>query len=237
MDRKVLEKIKKCLALSQSSEAHEAAAAMRQAQKLMEHHGISERDLALDDVGTFQARAGAGKTPPVHVASLATMVARAFGAELVYSARYRRGRWMGVVEFYGVNGSADVAGYAFDVLGRRLRSDRSAYLASLNKRLKRATKVRRGDLYAQAWVEAVARTVTPQRRTTAENAIIEAYAAERWSEGLKDCQTRDNSKGARWHDASALREGYADGREVDFHQGVSSAGQSQAVIGRHQGVS
>lgn len=38
-DQRILERIKKCLALSQSSEPHEAAAALRQAQKLMEMHG------------------------------------------------------------------------------------------------------------------------------------------------------------------------------------------------------
>ena len=42
---KILDKIKKCLALSSSSNEHEAAIALRQAQKLMELHGISDIDV------------------------------------------------------------------------------------------------------------------------------------------------------------------------------------------------
>ena len=40
-DDKILDKIKKCLVLASSANEHEAAAALRQAQKLMEAHGIS----------------------------------------------------------------------------------------------------------------------------------------------------------------------------------------------------
>ena len=45
-----LKKIKKCLALGRSASEHEAAAAMRQAQKLMEQFGLREQDVSLADV-------------------------------------------------------------------------------------------------------------------------------------------------------------------------------------------
>ncbi|SDK31146.1 DUF2786 domain-containing protein [Billgrantia gudaonensis] len=229
MDRKILDKIKKCLALAKSSEAHEAAAAMRQAQKLMARHGITSETLAISDVESHKAKAGAGKTPPTHVAMLANMVAAAFGAELVYSARPHGDRWVGAVEFYGLNGAAEVAGYAFAVLGRQLKRDRNAYLATLNKRLKRATKVRRGDLYAQAWVDAVARQVVPHQRSEAEDQAIAAYKAHRWETPLESRQARDNTKGMRSHDYDAWHQGRADGKKVSFHQGVT--GSRQAAIG------
>jgi len=53
-DEKILGKIKKCLALATSSEPHEAAAAMRQAQKLMELHGIGQIDVKRSDIGEVQ---------------------------------------------------------------------------------------------------------------------------------------------------------------------------------------
>lgn len=76
-----LAKIKKCLALSHSSEAHEAAAAMRQAQKLMAQFGLSERDVSLADVHEASARAA---SPAVNAweASLARVCADAFGCEM-----------------------------------------------------------------------------------------------------------------------------------------------------------
>ena len=42
---KILDKIKKCLALSASSNEHEAEAALRQARKMMETHGITDLDI------------------------------------------------------------------------------------------------------------------------------------------------------------------------------------------------
>tara|TARA_B100000700_G_scaffold42239_1_gene43243 strand:+ start:1542 stop:2243 length:702 start_codon:yes stop_codon:yes gene_type:complete len=229
MDRKILDKIKKCLALAKSSNANEAAAAMRQAQKLMEIYGVTTDDVAISDVESHTAKAGAGRTPPSHVAMLANMVAGAFGAEIVYCPRHDGVRWHGQVEFYGLNGAAEVAGYAFEVLGRQLTRDRNAYLATLNKRLKRATKVRRGDLYAQAWVNAVARQVVPHQRSEAEGTTIAAYQAKRWEEPLETRQARDNTKGMRRHDVDALHQGHRDGKKVSFHQGVN--GTRQAAIG------
>lgn len=229
MNRKVLDKIKKCLALAKSSNANEAAAAMRQAQKLMGIHGVTAADVAISDVESHIAKAGAGMTPPSHVAMLANMVARAFGAELIYCPQHDGERWHGRFEFYGVNGAAEVAGYAFEVLGRQLKRDRNAYLATLSKRLKRATKVRRGDLYAQAWVNTVAREVSPHQRSEAENKIIAAYQAKRWEEPLEIRQARDNTKGMRIHDHDALRQGQRDGKKVSFHQGVN--GTRQSTIG------
>jgi hypothetical protein len=43
-------KIKKCMALSKSAEPHEAAVALRQAQKLMEQFSVNEQDMSLLDV-------------------------------------------------------------------------------------------------------------------------------------------------------------------------------------------
>ena len=51
MDKqKVLEKIKKCLALGESANEHEAAQAIRQAQILMKKYGISEMEVELSAV-------------------------------------------------------------------------------------------------------------------------------------------------------------------------------------------
>ncbi|NVF15975.1 DUF2786 domain-containing protein [Vreelandella maris] len=228
MDSKALDKIKKCLRLAKSSNANEAAAALRQAQKLMAMHGVTTDDVAISDVGSHTAKTGAGKTPPAYVTMLANMVAGAFGAETVYQQIYDGERWALNVEFYGLNGAAEVAGYAFEVLCRQLKRDRTAYLATLNKRLKRTTKVRRGDLYAQAWINAVAKQVTRQQRTEAETAIVEAYKAKRW-EDLDTMKPRDNTKGMRSHDQGAIHQGYQDGKKVSFHQGVN--GNRYAQIG------
>ncbi|QEW05622.1 DUF2786 domain-containing protein [Nitrincola iocasae] len=230
MDRKILEKIKKCLRLAKSSNANEAATAMRQAQKLMEMHGITSDDISISDVETATSNAGAGKNPPTYIAMLANMIADAFGAELVYGAKHDGYKWSGYFEFYGLGGNAEIAGYAFEVLGRHLKRDRSNYMSGLNKRIKRTTKVRRGDLYAEAWIYAVAMQVSKHQRSESENSIIAAYKAKRWDKPLENLKTRDNTKGRSNHDYDALRQGGRDGQKVSFHQGVK--GDKRTGIGR-----
>src|SRR3546814_17733487 len=53
LDR-VLNKIQKCLALSKSAEPHEAAAAMRQAQKLMDKYNIDNSTVELAEIGELR---------------------------------------------------------------------------------------------------------------------------------------------------------------------------------------
>lgn len=50
---RVIRKIKRCLALSQSASENEAATAMRQAQALMRAHQLTETDVHLSDVGNL----------------------------------------------------------------------------------------------------------------------------------------------------------------------------------------
>lgn len=66
MDKeKVLDKIKKCLALGESANEHEAAQAIRQAQILMKKYGISEIDVELSAV-TEKGVACASSLPTWH---------------------------------------------------------------------------------------------------------------------------------------------------------------------------
>lgn len=228
VDPKIFEKIKKCLRLAQSSNANEAAAAMRQAQKLMAMHGITAEDVDISDVETLKVAAGAGVTPPNYIAMLANMVARAFGAKLVYhQVKITWGRWSGAVEFYGLNGAAEVSGYAFEVLGRQLRRDRETYLKTLNKRLKRSTKTRRGDLYAEGWLSAVSRQITPHSPTDAEKKTLDAYKANRWPEPLKATPGRSAPGRRHYNDDAAMSQGFRDGEKVQFHQGVHAGKQAR----------
>ena len=56
MDKeKILDKIKKCLALSKSANEHEAAQALKQAQALMEKHEVNAVDIALSEVSEQKA--------------------------------------------------------------------------------------------------------------------------------------------------------------------------------------
>ena len=82
---RIIDKIRKCLALAKSSNPHEAAAALRQAQTLMRLHGIDEDTLELAAVKEA-SQAVASEQIPTWDGRLARMVADAFGCRLLIAA-------------------------------------------------------------------------------------------------------------------------------------------------------
>ncbi|AFJ01977.1 Protein of unknown function (DUF2786) [Methylophaga frappieri] len=231
MNPDILDKIKKCLRLAKSSNPHEAATALRQAQTLMKKHGISMDDVVISDVDARLTPSGAGKTPPSHIAILVDMVCQAFGAQAIYTQLLDRKSWTmkGYLEFIGINGAASISAYAYEVLLRQLKRARSEYIKSLNKRLKQSTKVRRADIFCQGWVLAVSEQITPHQNTKAEKNALTKYIDNRWSDKLKSKAPLDRTGKARNHDYSAFDSGVSEGKKVQFHQGVN--GRKQAAIG------
>lgn len=221
MEKTIIDKIKKCLALANSSNPHEAATALRQAQALMAKHGISGEELELSEVESFAVKAGAGKTPPGWIVALTNLVCRAVGVEVIYSANWNHvnAQWVGKVLFIGINGSPEIAGYTYEVLFRQLQKDRREYLKSLSKKLKPSTKVRRGDLYAEGWVQSVYNLINPQTITEPVTALIEKYKAKSHP-NLQEGRSIDRTSKTSRHDESAFFKGKEDGRNATFNQGV-----------------
>lgn len=81
---KLISRLKKCLALSASPEPHEAAAALRQAQKLMTELGMTEADLLglelADAVVKTREGFGACRT----MSFLTSIIMEAFGIQCLY---------------------------------------------------------------------------------------------------------------------------------------------------------
>ncbi|WP_028319661.1 DUF7168 domain-containing protein [Desulfobulbus elongatus] len=231
MDDNILRKIKGCLALAQSNNSHEAASALRHAQALMEKYGISFADVAASDVTARLSQVASSKTPPEHLAMLVRMVGDAFGVEFVWTLRFALmgTGWRGVPEFYGVGAAPEIAAYAYDVLARQLCRDRSRYIAGLRKGLKRTTKGKRGDLYAQGWVAEASKKVMPRIKTEQEMQAIAIYKEQRWNGSLGTTKPRDASRKASVHDIGAVFAGIRDGKNVSFHDGVT--GCDRAAIG------
>lgn len=148
MDRnKALDKIKKCLRLATSANPNEAAAAMRQAQALMKLHGIGQDDVSMADVMESTAAAGSKKTPAKWEAQLASTVAKAYACKVLFAGGL--GRWNYIGE------TAEVASYTMTVLLRQVRQARRDFTLEKLKRCQLATKVRRADVFCEAWVRAV----------------------------------------------------------------------------------
>ena len=226
-----LEKIRKCLALAKSNNPHEAAAALRQAQKLMAAYEVDENDVELAAVRATKARAGRDvNIPPRWHVMLLELVDQAFGVRCIWSPGRR---WSGRafviqadVEIVGIGARAEVASYAYVVLRRRVQRDRADFLASLDRRLKRSTKTRRADIFAESWVDGVQAMVTAFAVPEAEQALVERWMAGR---GLVKFNARNPGGRPSRADLEAALDGRAAGRSVQLRHGMGKAAERERI--------
>ncbi|KVD92948.1 hypothetical protein WS63_07895 [Burkholderia stagnalis] len=174
---KVFEKIRKCLALSKSSNEHEAAAALRQARALMRLHGINEDEVEAASVADAATGAGAKRRPSLWEAALVGTVAAAFGCVVIFESDRKGGYW----RFVGVGQSAEIGAYAFEVLFRQCKKARAEYIAARLKRCASSRKIERADMFCRAWVATVAHQVG-EFADTKNAAAIAAYIKLKYPE-------------------------------------------------------
>ncbi len=160
-DERILGKIKKCLALGQSPEPAEAAAALRQAQKLMEIHGISQADLGRADLGEAEVKS---KVSVSRIKDwelrLLNLVAKAFGCKLLWTKSNSYsvdvyGRYV----LIGLKAQVQLAQYTADVLQRKLIKARGNFTNNLPSYLGRGEKTVQADGFCHGWVMAIGKTV------------------------------------------------------------------------------
>lgn len=214
---KILNKIKKCLALAKSSNPNEAAAALRQAQKLMQQHGITDQDVELSDVQELKFKAGAAENPPQWLTMLISTVSTAFGVRPIFSSGLS-GWSSSHVVFIGVGSQPEIAGYAYEVLFRQVKRDRSDHVKKQNNRCKPSTKTRRGDLFAEAWVHGVRQTVTAFAMPERHEELIGKYMQVK-HKNLSTLKPR--SAEAKRNDYQSQNEGYQAGKAASLNRGMN----------------
>jgi hypothetical protein len=132
MDKQtVFDKIKKCLALGASSNPHEAAAALRQAQKLMDMHGVTQADIdALGYSGeTVEVPIQVNKKiVPLHLQHFINLIKKAFGVKLVISHNVRVSDTSYMIHYFGPTARVQMAAYAHVVLFRAMNGAWTKYL-------------------------------------------------------------------------------------------------------------
>lgn len=228
MSKRIMDKIKKCLALSASSNEHEAEAALRQARKLMEAHGITDLDVQAAEAEERRAKSGAKNQPSNWETMLACKIADAFGCRVIFCGGFlsRPGEWC----FIGCGASLEVAHYAFTVLHRQARRARKAHIEARIKRCKVATKTRRADLFSEGWVSAVAGTIATFCGTEQQSSSIDAYVATNYP-SLGNLKARDRNDGRRLldHEYDDYTAGRRSGQDAQLNRGVGGADQRLAL--------
>jgi len=216
----IIEKIRKCMELAKSGGEHEAAAALRQAQKLMEMHQVSQVEMLAAGVGESKAKSGAVARPAKWESDLAGRIAHAFGCNLIFTRSYWDiAHWL----FVGVAPANEVAAYSFEVLLRQALKARSGFIATTLKRIKKTNKTRRADLFSESWVRAACANLAAPTPPEFAKAAIEAHMQLNHP-GLGNLDVVDRNAGRNWSakDEDAWSAGGHAGRDAQLHKGVGS---------------
>ena len=219
----MLEKIKKCLALGESANEHEAAQAIRQAQILMEKYGISEMDVELSAVS--EKGVGCAATLPNWHQVLISRCAKAFGVGC-----YMNREWgLAEARFFGIGIKPELAAYAYEVLLRQLKKERREYIKTELKavRLPR-NKTARADQFCTGWVYAISRKVQEFAAEPAEEEVLARYKQQLGEMGKAPKRdVRGGSKATREQDLAA---GVRKGREAQLYHAMDG-GEERKQLG------
>jgi hypothetical protein len=218
-------RLKKVAALMASDNEHEAEAARRQAEAIMREYQLDQVDQLIPDVEMAVAKAGAERDPAEWERRLANLCGMAQGCEVVFTGRWgKRGEW----KFIGIAPGATLAGYAFEALGTKHRSDRRKYVGTALKRFRNEKNKRAAaDTYSRGWVAAIRGKFPKQTLTALQDEAVQRFMAEEFGE-LGTMKPRKSAGNA------ADKHGFAgieDGRRAELHAGVGVGG-GQKRIGR-----
>lgn len=151
----ILRRIKRCMALTQSSNENEAAIALKQARKLMQEHGITEQHVLAAEITELPTVTNVRRSVPTWNLKLHRTVAEALDCEHIIRWWEKGSRPCEMV-FIGEKLSVEVAEYAYMVLHRQLVKARKEFIKTDLKRMrKQANKTKMADAYCLAWTNAV----------------------------------------------------------------------------------
>ncbi len=188
---KILEKIKKCMALANDKNAteNEAAVALKQAKALMDEYHITDTDLVLSNVKEYGINTA--KILPQWHWNLIHLCCRVFNCDAYHRQHYGLKSQM---KFIGVGNNAEMCTYAYEVLIRQLKKARLNFIKTQLNRVKIAkNKTYRADQFCDGWVYSVCSLlrgfIQPDQ---AQEDLIKQYKEERLT--LIVAKTRDIKK-------------------------------------------
>jgi hypothetical protein len=218
----IIDKIKKLLALANSSNEHEAALAAAHAQRLLSAHNLAMADITAsirpdkaDKVETNVAR-----NLPKWIRHLSSSVSSAFDCQAIHHPA------TGKMTFIGIGADVQVAVYTFTYLERTVRKLCSCYLKQHAGALiaGRQRELMRQSYYLGA-VSTIARQLQDQKKQTpvTPGALVpvkEGLIRQAINE-LGPIRTMHSRRS--YINATAFDQGQTDGQMISLHKGVEQA--------------
>jgi hypothetical protein len=217
MNERHLEKIQKCLELANSSNANEAASALKMAQKLMRKYGMSEEDIDFAQVGETTTRSVVQKRPSLHNTKLVGKIAEMFRVSPLHLTE---GNGKCRIIFVGQKNQAMLAAYAFDVLFRQLAKARKEFLKGIDSRIQRSRKSRFADSFCVGWVNEACDKILTTPLTEEEQTLFQRYAEKKDNHTDEEVEYR-KPKGN--YSAEAMRMGREAAKDVHLNTPMDGA--------------
>lgn len=223
MDTKtpIIEKIKKLLALANSSNEHEAALAAGHAQRLLSEHNLAMADIeaAHKPDSADKVETTVSKTLSKWLRHLSAGVSSAFDCQAVHYPA------TGKLTFIGVGADAQIAAYTFAYLDRTVRKLCSSYL---KQQVNPALASRQRELMRQSYYLGAVSTINARLREQKVKTPVTTGALVLVKEGLIKQAMNEigNLRTVRsrrsYISADAYAKGQSDGGQVGIHQGIGN---------------
>lgn len=218
----VIDKIKKLLALANSSNEHEAALAAGHVQRLLSEHNLAMTDIeaAHRPDKADRVETTAAKNLPKWVRHLSAGVSSAFDCQAIHHPA------IGKMTFIGVGADVEIAAYTFTYLDSTIRKLCRNYMKQYDAS---AIASRHRELMRQSYYLGAVSTINVRLKEQKKLTPVTSGALVPVKEGLirqamneiGNIRTMRSRKS--YINANAYSSGQSDGRQVGIHNGISGA--------------
>jgi hypothetical protein len=221
-DNPIIEKIRKLLALANSSNEHEAALAAAHAQRLLAEHNLAMADIEAShkphSADTIETRVS--KTLPKWLRHLSAGVCSAFDCQAIHHPA------LGTLTFIGVGADVQVAAYTFAYLDKTVRRLCATYMKihSGMELANRHRELQRHSYYLGAVATITGRLREQKKETpTTPGALVPVKEAliKRAMSDIGPIRTMRSRRS--YVDGHAYSSGEQDGRQIGISRGITGA--------------
>ena len=218
----VIEKIKKLLALANSSNEHEAALAASHAQRLLSEHNLAMADIeaAHRPDKADRVETSAARTLPKWLRHLSAGVSNAFDCQAIHHPA------AGKMTFIGVGADVQVAAYTFAYLDRTVRKLCTDYM---RHNVSSGIANRHRELMRQSYYLGAVSTINARLREQKTATPVTTGALVPVKEGLIRQAMNDIGNIRTMHsrrsyiNSDAYSRGQTDGSQVGIRHGLTNA--------------
>jgi len=233
---KLIDKIKKLMALSHSPNEHEAALAAARAREMLDKYDLSLTEVERNDEEIIEHKVDTGtREPRLWMGRLAVSVSKAFNCRVF--------RMYGIMVFCGTRADTQVADYTYMFLFRTVKRLSKEHRASLARSgiWDRDYKGYGSRAYMQSYALGVVNAIDQRlkefvqskdrmqkyedykKATGKDLMVIKNQAVDRYCSKLHLRRTRSHAR----VDDSGFNAGQRDGQNVQIHHGINGANNTR----------